>query len=132
MAVSWWRGADHPLHEGTAALGKVRTAAHEHDPRRGDQLAQQQVHQQKMPETIDAKSHLEAILRVGRPRNDLQARITNDGMQRRQVSGGKIFGKRAYRDQGRQIKGHPLDLLVPGSVLKRVARLLAWPLVASG
>ena|GEM_PF-2596379 len=58
-----------------------------------------------MPETVDAKGHLEAILRVRCPGPDAQACITHDSLQRGEGASGKLPDKRADRGQGRQIQG---------------------------
>ncbi len=86
------QGWTSPLILGLFIGAVVCLAAHKHDPRRSDQGAQQQVHQQKMPETVDAKGHLEAILRVSCPGSDSQTCITHDRMQRGQVSDPGLAG----------------------------------------
>ncbi len=85
-----------------------------------------------MPQTIDAKGHLEAILCVGRARHDLQARITDEGTQGWQGAFGHLSGKRAHRGQGSQVKGHPRDVLVAGFMLQRANRPRTLSLVAAG
>src|SRR5512145_3080847 len=92
-------------------LSRVMRIAADNDDSCGcNQLLKQQIHEQKVPQMINAKSCFKTICGVSCTRNNLDTCVANQGSQGWVPACDKHLGKIADRLERSQVQGQSIDL----------------------